>query len=158
MADTYPTDPTPDERILAAAAHASILIPMMGFFAPLIIWILQKDKSRFVAFQSLQALAYQFALLVGYMLGMLCYGVSFFLPFLFMIPLSGQHTSSQVDSILGLGFLLPFVMLLIVGLAALAAIVYGIVAAVNAFQGRPFRYWIVGAQVERFTRPQPAAA
>ncbi len=76
------TDPVPpahkqDERILAAMAHGAILIPIYGIIIPAIIWITQKDKSRYVSFQSLQALVYHLMLLFLYVIGMLCYFVSF---------------------------------------------------------------------------------
>ena len=53
-----------NERTLAGLAHASILFGFVtngigGIGAALVVWITQKDKSAFVAFQSLQALVYQ---------------------------------------------------------------------------------------------------
>ena len=60
----------PDERILAALAHGSIIGSIFGMIVPAIIWITQREKSHYVAFQSLQALVFQglaagFQLMVG---------------------------------------------------------------------------------------------
>jgi uncharacterized Tic20 family protein len=70
--------PTQDERVMAALAHISALLPMMGVVAPIIIWVTQKGKSKFVAFQSLQALAYQLSMILAWFVGMGCYMFSFF--------------------------------------------------------------------------------
>ncbi len=40
-----------DERWLAALAHAGILIPTLGFAAPLIVWVTQREKSPSCAFR-----------------------------------------------------------------------------------------------------------
>jgi uncharacterized Tic20 family protein len=57
-----------DERILAALAHGAILLPIYGIIIPTIIWITQKEKTRYVSFQSLQALAFHLTLLFLYMI------------------------------------------------------------------------------------------
>lgn len=136
-----------DERILAAVSHVSILMPMVGFFAPLIIWITQKEKSRFVAFQSLQALAYQFAMILAYLLSMGCYMLAAFAPVLAMPFLASEN--SEISPLIGAGFLFPFVVLALIGLASLVFVIYGLVAAVLAYQGKPFRYAIIGNVVDR---------
>jgi uncharacterized Tic20 family protein len=51
--------PTSDERVWAGLAHGSILLFGFGAIAALVIWITQRKKSTYVAFQSLQALLYQ---------------------------------------------------------------------------------------------------
>ena len=50
-ADSTTPVTTSDERVMAALAH------FFGLIAALIVWVLNKDKSRFVRFQALQALA-----------------------------------------------------------------------------------------------------
>lgn len=70
--------PSQDERIMAALSHISLVIPYAGLVVPAIVWITQKDKSRWVAFQSLQALAYQVTLMLAWFVGIACYMASFF--------------------------------------------------------------------------------
>jgi len=77
-------DPPPasDERIMAALGHICILIPYIGVLVPIVIWITQKEKPRFVAGQALQAIAYQLFLLVAFFTGWSCYVFSFVIPIL----------------------------------------------------------------------------
>ena len=48
------TEPTSDERLLGMLAHLSIFFG--GIILPLILWATQKDKSKFVTYNSLLAL------------------------------------------------------------------------------------------------------
>jgi uncharacterized Tic20 family protein len=50
---------TEEERIWAVAAHClNFVVPVLG---ALVIYFIQKDKSRFVAYHALQATAFQIA-------------------------------------------------------------------------------------------------
>ncbi|MCE1164064.1 MAG: DUF4870 domain-containing protein [Bacteroidetes bacterium] len=53
------TVPTSDERLLALLVHLSVLFG--GILLPIIIWAVQKDKSQFVRFHSLQAIFFHIA-------------------------------------------------------------------------------------------------
>jgi dolichyl-phosphate-mannose--protein O-mannosyl transferase len=46
---------------MAALAHGGILLFGMGLVAAIVLWVTQKEKSRYVAFQTLQAAAYHLA-------------------------------------------------------------------------------------------------
>ncbi len=67
--------PNSDERMMAALAH------FFGTIGALIIWVIQKDKSRFVRFQAVQALAFDFAVMLftivlsGCLVGVMFIGV-----------------------------------------------------------------------------------
>ncbi|GBC92122.1 hypothetical protein HRbin15_00586 [bacterium HR15] len=60
--------PTSDERLWAMLAHLSALlgyVVLLGqYIAPLVIYLVYRERSRFVAFHALQALYFQLALLV----------------------------------------------------------------------------------------------
>ncbi len=142
--------PTQDERIMAGLSHISALLPLMGVIAPIVIWVTQKDKSKYVAFQSLQALAYQLVMLGAWFVGMGCYMVSFFSTFL-TIPFAPSTGSSQPsDLFFGLAFLIPFLVFGLIFLGGFLFIVYAIIGAIMAFQGRDFRYIVLGSRIERF--------
>lgn len=142
--------PTQDERVMAALSHASALLPMMGVIAPIVIWVTQKEKSRYVAFQSLQALAYQLSMIVAWFIGMGCYMLSFFGTFI-TIPFAASSGNSPDGSpIFGLAFLIPFLVFGAIFIGGFFFIIYGMVAAVMAFQGKAFRYVIIGRRVEHF--------
>src|SRR5437016_5088910 len=53
-----PAGPSNDEKLLAALAH---VLPLVGAFVvgPLVIYVLKRHESRFVAFHALQAMAWQ---------------------------------------------------------------------------------------------------
>lgn len=119
------------ERLLSAFSHASILIPRIGFLIPIIIWILQanqKNKSQFLTFQSFQALTYQVIIIIIGFIGGIFSTLSVFIANTYLI----------------------FPMMIVGSITKFIFIAYGIFGAVITFQGKPFSYWIIGSQVERF--------
>jgi uncharacterized Tic20 family protein len=150
MTNIDPQLPTQDERIMAALSHVSALLPMMGVIAPIIIWVTQKEKSQYVAFQALQAMTYQLAMIAAWFVGMGCYMCSAFGTFA-TIPFMSSSGSSQSDNPLFiLPFLFPFTVFGAIFIGGFFFIVYGVIGAIMAFQGKPFRYFIIGNRVERF--------
>ena len=146
--------PTQDERVMAALSHASALLPMMGVIAPIIIWVTQKEKSKYVAFQSLQALAYQLSMILAWFVGMGCYMLSFFGTF-FSIPFSSSSGSSEsANPLFMLMFAIPFLVMGVVFIGGFLFVIYGVIGAVMTFQGKPFRYVVIGKRVEHFMQPQ----
>jgi uncharacterized Tic20 family protein len=151
---------TQDDKIVAALAHA------LGPLIAIIVWATQKDKSPFVAFQSLQAMVYQLTGFVGALLGMACYMCSFLGVFGGMfafIPLAAIGTaategSEAAEGIAALiGFLIsmvtmivPFAIFGLLILAILAFLLYGLWAAISVFQGKDFRYIVIGRWLERY--------
>lgn len=73
MSDTPPntdvsasfTPPTKDERNLALLSH--LLGIFTGFLGPLIIWLIKKDSSAYVADQSKEALNFQITVAIAYL-------------------------------------------------------------------------------------------
>jgi uncharacterized protein len=148
--------PAQDERVMAALSHISALLPLMGVIAPIVIWVTQKDKSRYVAFQALQALVYQLSMVVAWIVGMGCYMLSFIGMFAF-IPFTSSGTSQPASPLIITTFFIPFIVLGIMLIGGLAFIVYGVIGAILAFQGKPFRYVLIGTQVEKFMQPKHEA-
>jgi hypothetical protein len=172
---------TQDERVLAAIAHATIIWPAIGILAPLVVWATQREKSRFVAFQALQAGAYHLTLILaglacgvcyfcGY-LGMLVGAISTPLFMSFTLPQQGpmpEELPPEVLIPLGLSFAGMIVFyVLILGLFFLGLgvwvgyIAYGLYGAVANLRGKDFRYVIIGPRLERYlegTAAEPGAA
>lgn len=145
--------PTQDERVMAALSHAAALVPMMGIIAPIVIWVTQKEKSRHVAFQSLQAIAYQLSMIVAWFIGMACYIFSFIGVFLgTMIGSSGGSESADLVTLMAV--FVPFLVLGAMLFGGFLFITYAIIAAIMTLQGKPFRYVIIGRRVERFMQPK----
>jgi uncharacterized Tic20 family protein len=65
--------PTADERQWALLAHLSGLIASaiggMAFLGPLVIWLVKKDQSAFVADQAKEALNFQIAVTIALLVG-----------------------------------------------------------------------------------------
>jgi uncharacterized Tic20 family protein len=147
------TTPNQDERIMAALSHVTAILPFLGVIAPIVIWVTQKDESQYVAFQALQALAYQLTMILAWFVGMICYMCSFFGTFLGMIPLTA--TSPEEPSPLAvagftLTFLIPFIVFGAIFVGGILFVIYGLVGAVMVLQGKDFRYLIIGTRLERY--------
>ncbi len=123
-----------DERTWAMLAHLSVLINLVtGFLGPiaaLVIYLVFKDRSRYVAYQSLQAAIFQLIAWIG---GGVVIGL--------MWAVTGI-LSAVIIGILCIPFALIFT--LVVGLLPVAALVYGVYAAIQTSQGEDFHYWLVG--------------
>ncbi len=128
------TPPAPlseaDERQWAMFAHLSILLNLvtgfLGVVAPLVIYMIYKDRSRYVAYHSLQSLIFQLVWWVG--------GG-------FLIGAAWAITGVLSAVLIGL---LCIPVALVLSLIPLAALGYGIYGGVQVSQGRDFKYWLVG--------------
>jgi len=159
-----------EEKIMAALSHATIIWPVMGIIAPLIIWATQREKSPFVAFQALQAAVYHMTLILAGLVCGVCYLFTYFgmiigalgmpLSMLFTLPPEGAGAEDlPPEAAVGmiLGFMVMFFFyLLVFGLMALgvvawlAYISYGLYGAVASLRGKEFRYVILGPRLERY--------
>lgn len=143
--------PDQNDKIMAALAHVSALLPLMGVIAPIIIWATQKDKSEYVAFQALQAITYQLLMILAWFVGMVCYMLSFFATFL-TIPFAGGNGEGDPSTapIFMVGFLVPFIIFGAIFIGGALFIIYGIIGAVLTFQGKDFRYIIIGNRLANY--------
>lgn len=129
-----PLSPLPlspsEERTWSMLAHLSVLINLASAFlgpvSALVIYLVFKDRSRYVAYQSLQALLLQLIVWVG---GGFLAGITWAIAGFLSIFVVGIC-------------LIPFAIL--ISAIPMAAIVYGIVAAIQTNQGQDFRYWLIG--------------
>jgi len=119
MADTTTMDKGTDDNLMAAIAHAGILV--LGVLLPVIIWLIKKEKSKYVAFQALQAAVYQLAVFVLF--------IGLWVVMFVLAIVTG-----------GLGGIL---MILLIPLI-LIAVVYGLYGAYMCYQGKDFKYVLIG--------------
>jgi uncharacterized protein len=125
---------TSDERTWAMLAHLSVLANLVtGFLGPvaaLLIYLVYKDRSRYVAYHALQSTINQLIWWVG---GGALIGVIW------------AVTGMLSTIIIGL-LCIPFSLLLTILILAmpLVSLIYGVVGAIEVNQGRDFRYWLVG--------------
>jgi uncharacterized membrane protein len=146
-----------DEWTAAALAHASVLLTfilgtaggvgaLVGLVVSLVMYLGYRDRSQFVAFHSLQSFVYQVAGVLVYAIvaAMLATGVS-----------AAWAVSKSLIPVL-IGFLLmPFalmltlLMVMVLAGGPVALLGYGLYAAYQVYQGRDFRYWLIGERLER---------
>jgi uncharacterized Tic20 family protein len=113
---------TEDERVMAALAHASIILNLFtgigGIIAAVVIYLVRKEQSAWVAFQALQAAVYQgVTVLATFILGMVAVALSVVVVGICLFPL--------------------------LGLLGLAVVIYGCYAGYLCYHGRDFKYpWI----------------
>src|SRR5215510_8025625 len=129
--------PTEDERVLAALAHASIVANvanLAGMIGTALIWTMQRDRSPYVRAHALQALVYQGAvLLISIFLGLLG-GLCLALSLLPVMLRPDLYRGSLPSYSVWIGAL---ALLTLLGFGALA-MVYGLYGAYQAYRGRPF--------------------
>lgn len=119
-----------DERMWAMLAHLSVLLNLVtGLLGPvgaLVIHFVFRERSKYVAYQSIQAFVFQLIWWVG---GGLVVGITWAI--------------TGILSAILIGLLcIPFA--LIISLIPLGALIYGVVGAVQTYQGQDFKYWMVG--------------
>ena len=138
-----------DERVLAGLAHGSIVLSVFtsgigGIVAALVIWLIQKEKSAYVAGQALQALVYQVMVFLMTMLVWCCWGVLWLL--LFLPALAANPNAYQTTPPAGLWVGLAL-MIIPIGFWGLT-ILYGLWGAARCLGGHDFKYAIVGNWLE----------
>lgn len=119
-----------DERTWAMLAHLSILLNLvsgvLGLVIAILVYLNYQNRSRYVAYHSLQSFFFQLIFWVG---GGALTGVVW--------------TLTGISSAVLIG-LCAIPIAILISLIPLGAIVYSIVGAVQCSQGRDFRYWLVG--------------
>jgi uncharacterized protein len=123
-----------DERTWGMLAHLSTFLNLVtGFGGPiaaLIIYLVYRDRSRFIAYHALQSMIFQ---LIWWFGGGVLIGL--------MWAIVGGLSMALVGILL-----IPFALLLtpVLLLLPVGALVYGVVGAVQVNQGLDFKYWLVG--------------
>lgn len=135
-----------EDRLLAALSHASIIFAGISIFVPLVIYATHKEKSRFLAFQTLQAFYYQLVgILLGFILPFCIIGVVLVAAFIPLFTRSGV----SYESFLSIMMITSMAMIGLLALVSIAYIVYGVVGGVQTYQGKDFRYAVIGKRVEK---------
>jgi uncharacterized Tic20 family protein len=141
---------TSDESLLAAISH------LFGWLVALIVWATQKDKSPYVRFQALQALAFDLvtglvvSIFVGCMLvltiGVLGVGIGDIAIF----GSQGNPTAEPVRSVVALMAAVPLLVPCIIIPLAAIILIARLIATFQTLQGKDFHYPWLGTLVERY--------
>lgn len=135
-----------DEKLMGAIPH------LFGLLVALIIWVLQKDKSRFIRFQALQALAFYLiiAVVVGFLFTCL-FGVMFLGIFgSSLLAVEAASSSDQLPQFVLLPFIFPFATFSCITPLSFLLLAVRIFAFVSVLNGRNFRYPVIANWVEKF--------
>ncbi len=150
---------TREETNWAALAHASVLLTLLlgvstggiaailGPIIPAIIWYVYRDKSEYVVEQARQATIFQLAGILG-LLALAIVGA--------ILVAAGWAVSAVLVIVLVGLVLLPIMLIVtllwVAGVVALpiVQVVYGCYAALEAYNGRPFRYWWFADAIDRY--------
>ena len=123
-----------DERTWAMLAHLSVLLNLvtglLGVGAALLIYFIYKDRSRYVAYQAMQAFLFQLVFWAG---GGLLIGA--------MWAIVGA-LSAILIGILLIPFAVALTLLFLV--MPVVALVYGVIGSIQTSNGEDFRYWLIG--------------
>lgn len=144
------TKPSPSERIWAAFAHLSTLAMGIGLPLALIGWSENRRKSRYAAFQSLQALGYQTLGYTLWLIGMLVLAVVSSVGFA-----ASVRTIETLEA--DLAAWTAGYSLVIFGLVALY-LVPPVLAAAACALGMDFRYPLLGSRLARYLDYDPSRA
>ncbi|HMO60008.1 MAG TPA: DUF4870 domain-containing protein [Roseiflexaceae bacterium] len=148
--------PSQDERILAALAHAGILINsfnLIGMIAAAVIWTTQREKSAFVRGHAIQSVIYQLVVLLLIILLLVLWSGCLFLSLLPAILRPDLYRDGSPPNLFWLALLFAIVP---IGFMLISTC-YAIYGAVAAYRGNEFRYILAG-RIAGSPTPAPAMA
>ncbi len=132
-----------EKKLMSLLSHLSILIPNVGVLAPVIIWLTNKEKSRFVRFNALQAIFFQLIFLALMMVFMFV-GI-----ILVLVAIAIPWTNLSSNAEPGILFLLSMIFMFMYFPLWLIFSIYAVVASLKSFKGKIFRYAIIGRIIEK---------
>ncbi len=138
--------PTSDEKLMSALAH------FFGLFVALVVWALQKEKSRFVRFQALQALAFDGVVALFSMAVSLCLCALMFAG-IFISAFSAVNSpglSQNAGNMILLSSMLPALLFACMLPYSFVLLAIRSIAALSVLSGRDFHYPALGKRVESF--------
>lgn len=146
MTEIDTSQPTSDERMMAALAH------FLGWIGSLFIWAIQKDKSRFVRFQATQALAFDLITILLMFVVFFCFFSMMFIGMFATVfaTLNNAVAPDNVSWLMAFPALVPFGLFTLISPFSIALFVARLIATVSVLNGNHFRYPWLGAQVENF--------
>ncbi len=136
---------TRDERINAALAHGGIVLSffsrgMLGIVLAVLIWITQRNKSKFAARQAAQAVAFQLVGLLTTALAWLVWAVLFAGAIMAPVAINPNRPEPMMPYTM-----IPALLLLAVPLCIMLGwVAYGVYAAAQASKGKDFSYPVIG--------------
>ena len=140
-----PLNLTSDEKLMGGVSH------IFGSLVAVIVWTTQKDKSRFVKFQALQALAFDLFIIIASGLLFFCLFGAMFLG-VFWVIFAGVNSASpdSVMSLFALPFMFPFMTFTCITPVSIVILTIRLVAGISVLNGRNYKYPVIGKWLENF--------
>jgi uncharacterized Tic20 family protein len=130
-----------EDRLLAALAHGSVVTQGFGILVGVVVYITQREKSRYVAFQGLQAAVFQFVNIIIVAVMWVVWGIFYGLSIFSLIKNPAANPPS-IFWIAMISMVIPIIYMVLVGL-------YGLWGALRTWQGKDFKYVIIGGWLEK---------
>jgi uncharacterized Tic20 family protein len=147
MTNSFGTPPDPsslqgDEKMLALFSHLSLFLG--GIILPIIFWVTNRDKSKFVTFHALQALWFHIAYIAVILV--------FVFGFVIVAVVGGVGMGAFAQTSGGKGAPVIFIILMIAFYALLFAIIFGAIGysvymGIKSYKGELVKYPIIGKKV-----------
>ncbi len=138
-----------EDRWVVAMGHFSIIIILWGMLPPLVAWILQGRRSRFVRFQSIQTLVFQGLALLLFFIALAFYfvGVGVIAG---MVGMTGALDFSSPAGLVGL-IVLFLSLLIMAGIMLFIPLLHitGQWAGYRVLKGDDYRYPFIGTLIEK---------
>jgi uncharacterized Tic20 family protein len=131
--------PSSEERLMAAIAHASVVVFGPGILVGVFIWLTQKEKAAYASNQGLQAAVFQLVGMILTMVMWVAWGIFYALTWIPFVQ-NPELLDGPPPPIFWIGMISMVVPLLVM----LAWSLYGLWGALQAFRGRDFRYALIG--------------
>jgi len=131
--------PSSEERLMAAIAHASVVVFGPGILVGVFIWLTQKEKAAYASNQGLQAAVFQLVGMILTMVMWVAWGIFYALTWIPFVQ-NPELLDGPPPPIFWIGMISMVVPLLVM----LAWSLYGLGGALQAFRGRDFRYALIG--------------
>lgn len=137
---------TSDERLMAMLSHLSILFG--GIILPIILWAVQKDKSKFVRYHALQAIFFHIAYIAILVIVIILLAI---VMIVFGIGLGALTSNSKSDpgAFPVVVLLLVFVFYGAIFISVFGAMAYEIYLAIKSYNGAYTKIPIIGNIIYR---------
>ncbi len=140
------TVPTSDEKLMGAIAH------LFGPLGAIIVWAVQKDKSRFVKFQALQALTFDVVIALGMGILFFCiFGVGFLgMSGAMFTSMNTPSSSEGLSPFFLLPMIFPFTIFGCVFPISFILLLVRLAASISILNGRNYQYPVIGKWLDTF--------
>ena len=134
--------PPREERLLAAIAHAAVVVTGTGVIVGVLIWLTQKEKSPYAVAQAMQAVVYQLLGAVAIVASWIAYSV-----FVMIATLPLLQNPAQYEDTVPPLFWLSMASMLIPLALMVVWWLYGLWGALKCWRGEGFRYALIGKRL-----------